>query len=52
MSGMSFRRLIVFVIIVPVFPLLLLAAMIDDEAETGNVIECVKKMWRRVYEKQ
>lgn len=48
---MNARRLIVFVLILPMWPLGIVAAVIDDEATVSNIIECIKDTWRRIYEK-
>lgn len=48
---MNIRRLISFVVMLPTWPLAILAAVADDEAEVSNVVSCFKDTWRRTYEK-
>ena len=48
---MNIRRLLAFVVFLPSWPFAVLSAMIDDEAEVRNVLNCLKNTGRRVYEK-
>ena len=44
------RRMFAFVVMLPVWPLAVIAAVIDDEAEVSEIISGAKTMWRRIYE--
>ena len=48
---MNMRRMASFVVLLPTWPLAVVAAAVDDEAEVSNVVSCFKDTWRRIYEK-
>ena len=48
---MNIRRLLAFVALLPSWPFAVVAAMLDDEAEVSDVLECIIGAFRRIYEK-
>ena len=48
---MNIRRLLAFVMLLPIWPFAVVAAMLDDEAEVSDVLECIIGAFRRIYEK-
>lgn len=48
---MNIRRMIAFVVMVPTWPLAVIAAAVDDESTIANVVSCFKDTFRRIYEK-
>lgn len=45
-----FRRFVSFVIMLPVWPIALVAAIVDDEAKSADIIDGIKTTWRRINE--
>lgn len=47
-----FRRFVSFAILLPIWPIALIAAIVDDEAEASEIIDGLKTTWRRINEKR
>lgn len=49
---MNLRRMISFVIMLPVWPFAVLAALADDEAEVSEIVAGFRGAWKRIYESE
>lgn len=45
-----FRRFVSFAILLPVWPIALVAAIVDDESKVIDVVESFKATWSRINE--
>ena len=47
---MNIRRLLAFIVVLPCWPLIMVGAMIDDEAEVREVLNSLRHSFRRIHE--
>ena len=48
---MNIRRLLAFVMLLPIWPFAVVAAMLDDEAEVSDVLNCMMGALRKKKKK-